>query len=63
MTTELAERRKGRALTLFMIAGALAAIAAVTVGIELRSSRPDALSGPVMHLRLPWCMGSCKVGQ
>jgi hypothetical protein len=48
MTTQLAERRKGRALTLFAIAGALAAVAAVTVGIEVRSSRPDLASGPVV---------------
>ncbi len=48
MTTELAERRKGRALTLFLVAGVLAAVAAVTVAIEARSSRPDAVSGPVV---------------
>lgn len=48
MSSELAERRKGRALTLFLIAGALAAIAAVTIGIEVRSSRPDLASGPVV---------------
>ena len=47
MTTQLAERRRGRALTLLLIAGAFAAIAAVTVGIELRASRPDLASGPV----------------
>lgn len=48
MTTQLAERRRGRALTLFLIAGALVAIAAVTIGIGLRSSRPDLASGPVV---------------
>jgi hypothetical protein len=48
MSTDLAERRKGRALTLFLIAGALIAVAAVTVGIEMRSSRPDSMSGPVV---------------
>lgn len=48
MTTELAERRKRRSLTLLLFAGVLAAIAAVTVGIEMRSSRPDAVSGPVV---------------
>ena len=48
MTTNLAERRKGRTLTLFVVAGALAVIAAVTVGIEIRSSSPDAASGPVL---------------
>jgi len=48
MSTDLAERRKGRALTLLLIAGALAVIAAVTVGIESRASRPDLASGPVI---------------
>ena len=48
MTTELAERRKGRALTLFLIAGVLAAVAAITVAIETRASRPDAVAGPVV---------------
>jgi hypothetical protein len=48
MTTDLAERRKGQALTLWVIAGALALIAAVTVGIDIRSSRPDLASGPVV---------------
>jgi len=48
MTTDLAERRKGRALTLFLIAGALIAVAAVTLGIEYRASRPDLASGPVI---------------
>jgi hypothetical protein len=47
MTTELAERRKGQALTLMIAAGALMAIAAVTVGIDTRASRPDLASGPV----------------
>ncbi len=41
MTTELAERRKKRTLVLFMIAGALVAIAAITSAIEQRSLRPD----------------------
>jgi hypothetical protein len=48
MTTELHERRKGQALTLFLIAGALALVAAVTTGIEMRSSRPDLASGQVV---------------
>jgi hypothetical protein len=48
MTTDLAERRKGRTLTLFLIAGALVAVAAVTLGIEYRASRPDLASGPVI---------------
>ena len=48
MTTGLAERRKGAALRLLMIAGALAVTAAVTLGITARSSRPDLASGPVV---------------
>ncbi len=48
MTTELAECRKGQALTLFLIAGALAIVAAVTIGIEARSSRPDLAAGLVV---------------
>ncbi|MBS0384759.1 MAG: DUF4340 domain-containing protein [Proteobacteria bacterium] len=52
MTTELAERRKGQVLTLFVAAAALVAVAAVTVGIETRASRPDLASGfvaPGLH--------------
>jgi hypothetical protein len=48
MTTDLAERRKGRTLTLFLIAGALIAVAAVTLAIEYRAARPDLASGPVI---------------
>lgn len=48
MTTDLAERRKGRALTLFLIAGALALVAAITIGVEMRASRPDLASGFVI---------------
>lgn len=48
MSTELAERRKKRALWLFVLAGLITLIAAVTVGIEIRASRPDAASGPVI---------------
>ncbi|MGE0740810.1 MAG: DUF4340 domain-containing protein [Hyphomonadaceae bacterium] len=48
MTTDLAERRKRSALTLFLIAGALAAIAAVTVGIEMRAGQPEAAAGLVL---------------
>ncbi|MBN8608041.1 MAG: DUF4340 domain-containing protein [Caulobacterales bacterium] len=47
MTSDLAERRKGRTLSLFLLAGALAIIAAVTVGIEMRSSQPNQASGLV----------------
>jgi len=48
MSTDLAERRKRDALKLWLIAGALLAIAAVTLGIEYRASRPDLASGPVV---------------
>jgi hypothetical protein len=48
MSTELAEGRRRRVLTLWLIAGALAALAAVTIGIEVRTSRPDLASGPVI---------------
>lgn len=59
MSTELAERRKRNALTLWLIAGALAAIAAVTIGIEYRASRPDLASGPV----IPGLEDSIRSGQ
>ncbi|MBI3437587.1 MAG: DUF4340 domain-containing protein [Proteobacteria bacterium] len=48
MTTALAERRKGQALTLLLAAAGLIAVAAVTVGIETRASRPDLASGLVV---------------
>jgi hypothetical protein len=48
MTTAMKEMRRGRALQLFMIAGALAVIAAITTAIDARSSRPDLASGPVV---------------
>lgn len=48
MTTELAERRKGQALALLVAAAGMIAIAAVTVGIETRASRPDLASGLVV---------------
>jgi hypothetical protein len=48
MTTQLAERRKGLALRLLLIAGALVVAAAVTIGIEMRAARPDLASGPVV---------------
>jgi hypothetical protein len=48
MTTQLVQRRKRAAATLALIAGAVAAVAAVTVAIEYRSSRPDLASGLVM---------------
>ncbi len=48
MSSDLAERRKRRLLSLWLIAGALVAIAAVTIGIEYRAARPDLASGPVI---------------
>lgn len=48
MTTQMAERRKGRAVSLLVVAGLLAAAAAVVMGIEARSARPDRASGPVV---------------
>jgi hypothetical protein len=48
MTTELAERRRSQALTLWLIAAALAVVAAVTIAIETRASRPDLASGLVI---------------
>jgi len=48
MSNALAERRNGRALALWIAAGVLAAIAAVTVAIETRAARPDNASGEVL---------------
>lgn len=48
MTSGLAERRRARSLTLFLIAGALVAVAAVTVAIESRGSNPSSSAGPVL---------------
>lgn len=48
MTSGLAERRRARSLTLFLISGALVAIAAVTVAIESRGSSPSSSAGPVL---------------
>lgn len=48
MTTQLAERRKGRALYLALAAAALVAVAAITLAIEGRSMRPDLAAGPVV---------------
>ncbi len=45
MTTELAERRKATVLRLFIVAGIMAATAAVTITIEARSARPDLAAG------------------
>ncbi|MGD9965109.1 MAG: DUF4340 domain-containing protein [Hyphomonadaceae bacterium] len=48
MTSGLAERRRAQSLTLFLAAGALAAIAAITLAIENRGLSPDNASGPVL---------------
>lgn len=48
MTTLLAARRRSRALTLSLIAAGLVALAAVVLGIQARSSRPDQAIGPVV---------------
>jgi hypothetical protein len=48
MSNELAQRRKRTAFGYVLLAGALIAIAAVTLGIEFRASRPDAVSGLVL---------------
>lgn len=48
MTTVLAERRKNLLMRLAIAAGALLAVAAVTVAIDIRESRPDRASGPVV---------------
>lgn len=47
MSTELAERRKKSTLTLYLIAAALVAVAAITLAIESRSLSGDSASGPV----------------
>lgn len=48
MTADLVERRKRRLLTLFLLAGGLMALAAVSLGIQMRAARPDTVSGPVV---------------
>ena len=49
MTSGLADRRRARSLTLFLIAGALAVTAVVTLAIESRSLSPSGgASGPVV---------------
>lgn len=49
MTSGLAERRRARSLTYFLIAGALVVTAAVTLAIESRGLNPNgAASGPVV---------------
>lgn len=48
MTSGLAERRRARSLTLFLFAGALVAIAAVTVAIESRGISASNSAGPVL---------------
>ncbi|HVY86653.1 MAG TPA: DUF4340 domain-containing protein [Caulobacterales bacterium] len=48
MSTVLAERRKGRLISLALAAAALAATAFVTVAIDVRSSQPEAAAGAVV---------------
>jgi hypothetical protein len=48
MTAGLSDHRRARSLTLLLIAGALVAIAAVTLAIEWRSLNPNGASGPVL---------------
>jgi hypothetical protein len=48
MSTDLAERRKGRALMFALIAAALAGTAAVTVAIDGRSARQDSTAAPAV---------------
>lgn len=48
MSTDTAERRKGSLFSLFLVAGLLIAVAAVTSAIETRASRAGAASGPVL---------------
>lgn len=48
MSQDLAERRKSRALAYFLVAGAMVAIAAISLAIQGRGSRPDAMSGLVV---------------
>jgi hypothetical protein len=48
MTTDLAERRRGRALSLFIVAAVLVVVAAITIGIEYRSARPEGGGAPVL---------------
>lgn len=48
MSNAVGEHRKRRLLTLFLIAGALIAVAAITTAIENRMLRTDAVAGPVV---------------
>lgn len=48
MSTDLAQKRKQQALRYGLIAGVMAAIAAVSVGIEYRAARPDSAAGLVL---------------
>jgi hypothetical protein len=48
MIGTLAERRKSQALTLAIVAGILTIVAAVTLAIEFRASRPDLAAGLVV---------------
>ncbi|MBY0564636.1 MAG: DUF4340 domain-containing protein [Hyphomonadaceae bacterium] len=48
MSNAIGERRQRRVLTLFLVAGALIAVAAVTTAIENRMLRSDTAGGPVV---------------
>jgi Tfp pilus assembly protein PilN len=48
MSGDLAERRKSRLMSLYAVAAAMIAIAAVTLGIEARSTRPNQSAGAVL---------------
>lgn len=48
MTTEIAERRRGRVLTMFLAAAGLVLVAAVTLGIESRSLNSGGVGGFVV---------------
>ena len=48
MTATLAESRRARATTLAIVAFLMAAVAAITIGIQVRASRPDLAAGAVL---------------
>lgn len=59
MSTDSAQKRRQRALRYVLIAGVMAAIAAVAVGIEYRAARPDSAAG----LLLPGIGETIATGQ
>jgi hypothetical protein len=48
MSTDVAERRRGQTLTLFLVAAGLVVVAAITLGIEARSTRSQGVGGFVV---------------